>query len=153
MLWRLRLWLATRPILAWLATRPIRVETAAAREQLARGTEDWLAWWRASGERELRCILMTAWDPIGVGDAPEAWDEYDDYLPGVASRLRDVKGFEEKLASVSEYLNHLERDFIWEEELTEKQIQHSAYIAESLVAWHEWSYEHGGRPPHEWLGR
>jgi hypothetical protein len=101
---------------------------------------------------ELRCILMTAWDPIGVGDATEAWDEYDDYLPGVASRLRDAKGSEAKLASVHEYLNHLERDFITEE-LTEKRIQHNAYFAECLLAWHEWSYEHDGRPPHEWLGR
>jgi hypothetical protein len=133
-------------------TRPIRAETAAARAQLARGPEDWLAWWRASGERELRCILMTAWDPIGVADAPEAWDEYDDYIPGVAGRLRDAKGFDEKLASVHEYLNHLERDFI-AEELTEKRSQHNAFIAECLLAWHEWSYDREGRPPHEWLGR
>jgi hypothetical protein len=152
MLWRLRLWLVTRPIIARAITRPLRAETAAAREQLASGPDDWLDWWRTSGERELRCILMTAWDPIGVADAPEAWDEYDDYIPGVASRLRDVEGFEAKLASVHEYLNHLERDFITEE-LTEKRIQHNAYIAECLLAWHEWSFEHRGRPPHEWLGR
>jgi hypothetical protein len=146
-LWRVpvlwRLW-------ARLATRPLRAETAAAREQLERGPQDWLAWWTASGERELRCILMTAWDPIGVADAPEAWDEYDDYLPGVAARLRDAKGFERKLASVHEYLNHLERDFIIEE-LTQKRNEHNAYLAECIVAWHDWSYERGGRPPHEWL--
>ncbi len=34
-------------------------------------------------QRELRCILMTAWDPIRVGDAAEAWDEYDEYRPAL----------------------------------------------------------------------
>jgi hypothetical protein len=140
-LWR---WFALR------ATKPIRVETAAARERIASGSDTWRAWWRSHGERELRCILMTAWDPIGVADAPEAWDEYDDYIPGVAYRLRDAAGWEEAVDSVQEYLNHLERDFIIEE-LTPERDRHNAYVAECLAAWHEWSYEHGGRPRREWL--
>jgi hypothetical protein len=41
--------------------------------------EEWRAWWGRHGERELRCIFMTAWDPIGAGFEPNAWDEYDDY--------------------------------------------------------------------------
>ncbi|HEX2071903.1 MAG TPA: hypothetical protein VHF90_09690 [Thermoleophilaceae bacterium] len=69
------------------------------------GTEEWLRWWRHAGERELRCILMTAWDPIGVGDAPEAWDEYESYAHGVVRRLRDATDSDEGAADVTEYLN------------------------------------------------
>lgn len=28
----------------------------------------------------------------------------------------------------------------------------NTYLGHSLAAWHEWSFERGGRPPHEWLG-
>ena len=27
---------------------------------------------------------MAAWDPVGTGDTPETWDEYDNYIAGVA---------------------------------------------------------------------
>jgi hypothetical protein len=91
---------------------------------LARGSEEWLGWWRTTGERELRCILMTAWDPVGAGDAPEAWDEYDSYAPVVAHRLRDA---------------------------THERRRQNGYLARALVAWHEWSFQHGGRSPHTWL--
>jgi hypothetical protein len=108
-LWR---WRARRAI------RPMVAEQQAAMEQLGRGPDDWLRWWRATGERELQCILMTAWDPIGVNDAPEAWDEYDDYVPGVAYRLRDARDFDDAATGVADYLNHVERD--WMEELTDE---------------------------------
>ena len=52
----------------------IRRELAATTEAVNRGGEEWLGWWRRTGERELRCIVMTAWDPIGVRDVAEAWD-------------------------------------------------------------------------------
>lgn len=97
-LWR---WRARRAI------RPMVAEQQAAMEQLGRGPDDWLRWWRATGERELQCILMTAWDPIGVNDAPEAWDEYDDYVPGVADRLRDARDFDDAATGVADYLNHV----------------------------------------------
>jgi hypothetical protein len=51
-------------------------------------TADWHMWWKRSGARGLRQILMEEWDPIGVKGHPEAVDEYDGYLPQVASRLR-----------------------------------------------------------------
>ena len=35
----------------------------------------------------VRHILLAEWDPIGVGDAPEAADEYDSYAPRVLSLL------------------------------------------------------------------
>ena len=36
---------------------------------------------------EIRRVLMTAWDPIGVRDEPNAQDEYDSYLGGVFDLL------------------------------------------------------------------
>jgi len=30
--------------------------------------------------RQIRRVLMEAWDPIGVSDIPEAADEYDSYI-------------------------------------------------------------------------
>jgi hypothetical protein len=39
-------------------------------------------------QRELRQRLL-AWDPIGIGDAPEAQDEYDSLLSPVMHLLHD----------------------------------------------------------------
>ena len=36
---------------------------------------------------EIRRVLMTVWDPIGVRDEPNAQDEYDSYLGGVFDLL------------------------------------------------------------------
>ena len=36
---------------------------------------------------EIRRVLMTVWDPIGVKDEPNAQDEYDSYLGGVFGLL------------------------------------------------------------------
>jgi hypothetical protein len=36
---------------------------------------------------EIRRVLMTVWDPIGVRDEPNAQDEYDGYLGGVFDLL------------------------------------------------------------------
>ena len=36
---------------------------------------------------EIRRVLMTVWDPIGVRDEPNAQDEYDSYLGGVFGLL------------------------------------------------------------------
>lgn len=32
---------------------------------------------------KIRQVLLHEWDPIGVGDTPEAQDEYDSYVGGV----------------------------------------------------------------------
>jgi hypothetical protein len=48
--------------------------------------EDWHRWWKTSGARELRGLLMTYWDPIGVNGIPEASDEYDSYLGPLAKK-------------------------------------------------------------------
>jgi hypothetical protein len=36
---------------------------------------------------EVRRVLLEEWDPIGVGDAPDAQDEYDDYIDHVVGQL------------------------------------------------------------------
>jgi hypothetical protein len=51
--------------------------------------EDWHRWWKTSGAQELRGLLMTYWDPIGVNGIPEASDEYDSYLGPLAKKLRE----------------------------------------------------------------
>ena len=124
-------------------------EHRAAERLVDDGPEDWVRWWRATGHRELRCILMTAWDPIGVSDTVEAWDEYDSYALGVAYRLRDAANADDAVERVADYLDHVERDSMGL--LTKESSRANRRLAESPVAWHEWSFEQGGRPPHEWL--
>jgi len=139
----LRRWQARRE------ARPIVDEAKADAERIERSVGEWQRWWRLAGERELRCILMTAWDPIGVGDAPEAWDEYDSYVAGVGRRLQEATDPDRAAGSVAEYLDHVERDFMgaW----TPERGRANGYLADSLVAWHEWSFLRGGRPPQEWI--
>jgi hypothetical protein len=125
----------------------MRDEIDADERALHAGRADWQDWWARTGERELRCVLMTAWDPIGVSDTVEAWDEYDNYLAGVARRLRDIADPDAAAQSVEEYLRHIERDYIG----LETTIGSRETVSAALVAWHEWSFGHGGRPPHEWI--
>ena len=33
--------------------------------------------------REIHDTLLKEWDPIGIGDAPQAQDEYNSYIAGV----------------------------------------------------------------------
>jgi hypothetical protein len=140
-LWR---WRARRQ------ARPIVEEAKADAERIERGVEEWQRWWRHTGERELRCILMTAWDPIGVGDAPEAWNEYDSYIAGVGSRLQEMTDPDRAAESaVAEYLDHVERDFM--EAWTPERGRANVDLADSLAAWHEWSFLRGGRPLREWV--
>jgi hypothetical protein len=95
-LWR---WPARREV------RPIVEEAEADVGRIERAVEEWRVWWRRAGERELRCILMTAWDPIGVGDAPEAWDEYDSYVGGVGRRLLEAADPDRAAEAVAGYLD------------------------------------------------
>ena len=67
---------------------------------------DWHMWWKRSGARELRRILMDEWDPIGVQGVPEAADEYDSYVGQIGSRLRDNATAEE----IASYLTWVEED-------------------------------------------
>lgn len=130
------------------AAKPIRDEAEEAVRCLRDAPDDWKTWWAERGERELRCILMTAWDPIGVGDVPEAWDEYENYLSAVAQRLREGKAdADDGLARLAEYLDHVAKDFM--EIAPPSGVRN--HLSAALVAWHEWSFERAGRPPREWI--
>ena len=113
-------------------------------------SDEWPRWWEARGERELRCILMTAWDPLSVGAVPEAWDEYDGYAVEVARRLRDSTDSDQAAGRVAEYLDRVERDQMEME--TAGHGLELRRLAESLVGWYEWSFRRGGLPPREWIG-
>ncbi len=112
------------------------------RRRLAAGSSDWLDWWRRRGERELRCILMLGWDPVGMADVADGWGEYDDYAAGVAHRLRDAGDEREAIGSVSAYLRHIEGDVIG----SRGDSIGLPALAARLVAWHEWSFGRSGRP-------
>ena len=46
---------------------------------------------------ELRKILLSDWDPIGIADVPQASDEYDGYL-GTIFHLIDTGSTEKEIA-------------------------------------------------------
>lgn len=55
---------------------------------------------------EIRRVLMSKWDPIGVNDIPEAADEYDSYIGDVFDLLRRNATDDE----ISEYLIWVETE-------------------------------------------
>jgi hypothetical protein len=57
-------------------------------------------WWKHQGGPELRRLLMERWDPIGVGNAPEAAGEYDGYRGGAMALLRN----DATASEIAEYL-------------------------------------------------
>ena len=68
--------------------------------------EEWHRWWKTRGARELRVLLMTYWDPIGVNGIPEASDEYDTYLGPLAGKLREGAD----ASGVCEYLSGIQTE-------------------------------------------
>ena len=59
-------------------------------------------WWRESGDRELRELLLKRWDPIGITDLAEApLDEYEHYAGQLMRRLR-AGATEAEIATVLE---------------------------------------------------
>jgi hypothetical protein len=79
-------------------------------------------------QRELRAHLMR-WDPIGVGDAPQAQDEYDAYI----SPLLHMLHAGESEDAVTAYLTDLVEDRIGLRAQPEREQEFAA----TLVAW--WS--------------
>lgn len=53
---------------------------------------------------EIRQILMSKWDPIGVSDEPKAADEYDSYINGTIRLLMNEARFDQ----LEEYLRDIE---------------------------------------------
>ena len=59
-------------------------------------------WWRETGDRELRELLVEQWDPIGISQlATEPLDEYEHYAGQLVRRLR-AGATEEEIAAVLE---------------------------------------------------
>jgi hypothetical protein len=69
---------------------------------------EWHVWWKHRGARELRRLLLNSWDPIGVRDAPEAWDEYDGYMSPIVSLLEQDKS----VRKLAKYLRHVRVDLM-----------------------------------------
>jgi hypothetical protein len=92
---------------------------------------------------------MTAWDPVGAGDVPEAWDEYDSYALSIVRLLQDAAHAEEQCSTVADHLTRIEVEAMGLA-ASEQRAREIFHVASLLVAWHEWSYTHGGRPPREW---
>jgi hypothetical protein len=74
---------------------------------------------------KIKDILLHEWDPIGVGEMPEAQDEYDSYVPTIYSMLISHKPLNE----VFNYLLWLEAEHMG---LTADR-QRTQSIAEKLV--------------------
>jgi hypothetical protein len=52
---------------------------------------------------EIRGILMTVWDPIGIQDEPACADEYDSYIDGIFGQL--TRGTDDN--ELAEYLGEI----------------------------------------------
>jgi hypothetical protein len=103
--------------------------------------EDWRAWWSRHGERELRCILVTAWDPLGAGFDAGTWDEYDGYASQIARRIYEADDEVAARDQVAAVLDAAEADLGWSGDRTARN---NARLAAAIVAWHEWSFVRGG---------
>ena len=88
-------------------------------------------WWKRSGARELRRILMEEWDPIGVKGAPEAADEYDRYVGQIGSRLHNGAMAEE----IAAYLTWVEEAWMGLGLSTAARSRNQA-VAARLCAWY-----------------
>ena len=76
---------------------------------------------------QIRSILLTDWDPIGVAEIPEAVDEYDAYIGGIY-RLLYSHG------SVEDVARHLHEIVISSIGLSSRGIEDHRDVAEKLCA-------------------
>jgi hypothetical protein len=58
----------------------------------------------AASLRKIHSIFLAEWDPIGIGNLPEAVDEYDLYLMPVYQMLREQRSAE----AITGYLQWVE---------------------------------------------
>jgi hypothetical protein len=86
-------------------------ETADAQARHDAAPADWRRWWDSSGASELRCILLTSWDALGVMDHG-VWDEYDAYLVGVGDLLRASDDGNRAASEIAALLAHVQLDFM-----------------------------------------
>jgi hypothetical protein len=83
-------------------------------------------WWKRRGGREMREMLLTLWDPIGVFDAEEAQDEYDSYSGRLSRLLSEGADKEQLTATLGIFREHMGLG----------PSEADAWVAEHLLAWH-----------------
>jgi hypothetical protein len=90
-------------------------------------------WWRETGERELRIVLLWRWDPIGVARAyPATEDEYDDYAAPLARALWNGADADQ----LTDRLLRIEEDTMG---LSSTDDDHRAVAARFIVGWYDQS--------------
>lgn len=98
--------------------------------------DEYTKWYRQAGLPELRQILYWCWDPIEVNAGfPYNDDEYDEYVPGLLSRLR--KGAD--AAEIGAYLRHAQRDDM---AMGLRDPGELADLSERIVLWYGQSIKH-----------
>jgi hypothetical protein len=81
---------------AFRRTRPGSAHQTSLKSRITEQGNDWI-------RGEIRQVLMTHWDPIGVKDEPAAQDEYDIYIGGLLDLL--LKGASDR--QISRYLSDI----------------------------------------------
>ena len=93
----------------------------------------WQAWWKRTGARGVRELLLFEWDPIGVGASVRRgeWvaDEYDAYVGQVGRLLREGATKQD----IAVYLESVEREQMG----LVGDIESALPVAEQLLAWYE----------------
>ncbi|MCI0636011.1 MAG: hypothetical protein L0206_19160 [Actinobacteria bacterium] len=97
---------------------------------------DWRRWWRERGEDELRTLLMTVWNPIGVKDDLLAADEYDSYILPLAGKLRERASAED----IAPFLDDAEVH------ITGNEPPRNAAVADQIVQWYADSIRYFAKP-------
>lgn len=77
----------------------------------------------------VRALFLRDWDPIGIGEVPECWDEYDAYVNEAYVMVMDRGASVEAVAA---FLLDVERRQM---ELLPGKPDRVRRVAEALVAW------------------
>lgn len=88
-------------------------------------------WWKRSGARELRRLLLDEWDPIGVRGVPGAADEHDGYMSPIVSRLREEASAED----IARFLTEVEEERMGLGSSAAARSRNEA-VAERLRSWY-----------------
>jgi hypothetical protein len=70
-------------------------------------------------------ILLEDWDPIGINIIPEAWNEYEQYIPEIA-KLLSIHSEKSQLIS---YLGNVRTQYM----SLPKNIEKDSIVAEKLI--------------------
>jgi hypothetical protein len=89
---------------------------------------EWRAWWKASGEQQLRDLLRENWDPFAD---PSFRVAAEDQLLPLARRLHEGA----TLVDVQTFLHDLRRTR-WPERMGRKWTSRDRAVARKVVAWY-----------------